>query len=86
MRMSNRNNSSVVSTGWTTLSSPNRSAVACSTNTTSISPNPASQMPRRRAWAIRLHRMVVEAGASSTPIRCSTEVRALTNAALAASR
>ncbi len=84
--MSSRNTSSVVSTGWTTLNSPNRSAVAWRANTTSISAKPINQMPRFRAWAMRLHRMVVEAGAVSTPIRCSTEVRALTKAASAASR
>ena len=76
----------MVSTGWTTLSSPNRRAVACSPKTTSINPNPMSQMPRRMAWVIRLRRRVVDSGAVSTPIRWSTEVRALTKAAVAASR
>ncbi len=83
-RISNKKSSSVVNTGWTTLSSPKRRAVACSPNTTSIRAKPISQMPRLRAWAIRLQRMVVDSGAVSTPIRCSTEVSALTKAAVAA--
>ncbi len=33
---------------------------------------------------MRLHRNVVSAGAVSTPMRCSTEVKALTSAAVAA--
>ena len=76
----------MVSTGWTTLSSPNRRAVACRPKTTSMRAKPISQMPRLRAWAIRLQRMVVDSGAVSTPIRWSTEVRALTKAAVAARR
>ena len=76
----------MVNTGWTTLSSPNRRAVACSPKDTSIKAKPTSQIPRRRAWAIRLHRSVVESGADSTPIRCRTEVKALTKAARAARR
>ncbi len=79
-----RKSSSVVRTGWTTLSSPNRRAVACRPKTTSMRAKPMSQIPRLMAWLIRLRRMVSESGAVSTPILCRTEVRALTKAALAA--
>ncbi len=65
--MSNRNNSSVVSTGWTTLSSPKRRAVACRPKKTSMSANPISQTPRRMAWVMRLRRSVVESGRGLHP-------------------
>ena len=76
----------MVNTGCTTLSWPKRNAVAWRPNVTNIRAKPMSQMPRRRAWAIRLHRKVVDSGADSTPIRCRTEVSALTKAESAARR
>jgi len=82
--MATRNNNSVVATGCTKLSWPNRRATANSAPDSSISPNPASQIPRRMAYEIRLSRIEDPEGADSTPIRCSTAVTALTNAAAAA--
>ncbi len=76
----------MVSTGWTTLSSPKRRAVACSPKVTSMRPKPTIQMTRLMAYDIRLRRIVVDSGASSTPMRWRTEVRALTKAASAARR
>ncbi len=76
----------MVSTGWTTLSSPKRRAVACSPNSTSMRPKPTSQTTRLMAWDIRLRRNVLDSGADSTPMRWRTEVRALTKAAIAARR
>ncbi len=49
-----------------------------------MKPKPRSQTPRRMAWAIRLSRMVVSSGASSTPMRWNTLVSALERAAATA--
>ena len=71
----------MVNIGCTTESVPMCSATACIKKDRIMTPKPRSQTPRRRAWAMRLSRIVESSGASSTPMRWSTLVRALANAA-----
>jgi hypothetical protein len=54
-----RKTSSVVRIGWTSDSRPRCRATAWSRNEMIINANPASQMPRRTAYVIRLNRSVV---------------------------
>ena len=68
-RMTTRKISSVVTTGWTTLSWPTRSADACSTNMPSIRPNPISQPRLRSAWVISRGLRLEPAGADSSATR-----------------
>ena len=83
-RMSSRNSSSVVSTGCTVLSWPCLSAVATNPNCTRLNAKPMSQIFCLTAWPMRLALRADDSGAVSTPMRCSTEVRALVKAARAA--
>ncbi len=62
----------MVRIGWTTESRPTWSANDCSKNEQMMKTKPMIQTPRRMAWVMRLRRIVVSSGASSTPMRWST--------------